>query len=286
MPLRASGQSKTLALISGKGKLPLAIAQEAKKMGYYVVGIALQPPADESLKPVTDEFHKIKIGSFGSLLSLLKKQSICEAVMAGKVSKKLLYENKKNLIPDLKAMKLLFSLKNRADDTIMVAVVKELEKEGVRIHKTTTFTRDLMAHEGLMTRAKATKDELKDIEFGWEVAKMIGKLDIGQTVVVKNGAVMAIEAIEGTDEAIKRGGELGRGEAVVVKVCKPNQDLRFDMPAIGAGTIETMSEANVRALAIEADKAVVFDKEEMIKLADQNGIAVVAIKNTENEFGF
>ena len=278
MPLKASEQSKTLALISGRGKLPLAIAREARKMGYYVVGIALQPPADESLKPVTDEFHKIKIGNFGSLLSLLKKQSISEAVMAGKVSKKLLYENKKDLIPDLKAMKLLFSLRNRADDTIMVAVVQELERQGIRIHNTTAFTRDLMAHEGSMTRAKASKDEMKDIEFGWEAAKMIGQLDIGQTVVVKNGAVMAIEAIEGTDEAIQRGGALAGKDAVVVKVSKPRQDMRFDVPTVGTDTLASMKKVQARVLALEAEKCIIVDKEEFLDEADSAGIAVVGIR--------
>ena len=247
-------------------------------MGYYVVGIALQPPADESLKPVTDEFHKIKIGNFGSLLSLLKKQSISEAVMAGKVSKKLLYENKKDLIPDLKAMKLLFSLRNRADDTIMVAVVQELERQGIRIHNTTAFTRDLMAHEGSMTRAKASKDEMKDIEFGWEAAKMIGQLDIGQTVVVKNGAVMAIEAIEGTDEAIQRGGALAGKDAVVVKVSKPRQDMRFDVPTVGTDTLASMKKVQARVLALEAEKCIIVDKEEFLDEADSAGIAVVGIR--------
>ena len=205
MPIKASGRPdkpEKLGLIAGMGGLPLALASEAKKMGHYIVAIALQPPADESLKPLADEFHKISVGRFGGLLSLLKKQSITNVVMAGKVPKKLLYENKASIIPDLKAVKLLFSLKNHSDDTIMSAVVRELENKGITVHNTTDFTKNLIVAEGVMTRSRPSKKDLQDIDFGWVVAKKIGGLDIGQTVVVKNLAVMAVEAIEGTDMAI------------------------------------------------------------------------------------
>jgi DUF1009 family protein len=259
------------------GQLPLSIAVEAKKMGYYVVGIALQPPADESLRSVTDDFHKVRIGSFGGLLALLKKLSVTEAVMAGKIPKKLLYENKKSLIPDIQAVKLIFSLKDRADDSIMKAVVKELEKNNITVHKTTTFTQNLLAPEGLLTRHKPSKDDMKDIEFGWAIAKKIGQLDIGQTVVVKKMAVMAVEAIEGTDEAIQRGGMLAQKDAVVIKVSKPQQDMRFDVPAVGIDTLLSMKKAGAKVLAVEAAKCIIVDKENFIKEADKAGIAVIGI---------
>ncbi|GBD95297.1 MAG TPA: LpxI family protein [Nitrospirae bacterium] len=278
---RKSGPTGTLGLIAGMGNLPVAVAAEAKKMGYHVVAIALQPPADESLKPVADDFHKIRIGSFGSLLSLLKKLSITEAVMVGKVPKRLLYENKKDIIPDLRAMKLLFSLKDRSDDAIMKAVVKELEKKGIRIHKTTTFTKNLLAPEGVLTRRKPSKDELKDIEFGWGIAKKIGRLDIGQTVVVKDMAVMAVEAIEGTDETIKRGGALAQKDAVVIKVSKPQQDMRFDVPAVGTDTLHSMKKAGAGVLALEASKCIIVDMDKFIKEADKAGIVVVGVKAEE-----
>lgn len=270
--------TRTLGLIAGMGQLPIAIATEAKKMGYYVVGIALQPPADESLKSFADDFHKVRLGSFGGLLSLLKKLSITEAVMAGKIPKKLLYENKKDIIPDLHAMKLLFSLKDRADDSIMRAVVKELEKKNITIHDTTTFTQNLLATEGVLTRQKPSKDDLKDIEFGWGIARELGRLDIGQTVVVKNRAVMALEAIEGTDEAIKRGGELARKDAVVVKVSKPQQDMRFDVPAVGLETLHSMKKVHANVLALEAAKCIIVDKENFLKEADKAGITVIGIR--------
>jgi DUF1009 family protein len=280
MPVKAfryTESSRTLGLIAGMGSLPLVVADEAKKMGYYVTAIALQPPADESLKSIADDFHKVRIGSFGRLLSLLKKLSITEAVMAGKVSKELLYENRKNLIPDFKAVKLLFSLKNLADDTIMKAVVRELEKNGIRIHKTTIFTKKLLAPEGVLTRKKPTKDELKDIEFGWGIAKKMGKLDIGQTVVVKNTAIMAVEAIEGTDEAIRRGGQLAQKNAVIIKVSKPKQDMRFDVPAVGIDTLRSMKRVEAKVLALEAAKCIIIDKDKFIREADKAGIVVFGI---------
>jgi DUF1009 family protein len=281
MPLKACSDpetSKSLGLIAGTGDLPKAVAAAAKKMGYRVVAIALQPPADESLKPVVDDFHKTSIARLGGLITLLKKLSINEAVMAGKVPKSLLYKNKKDLIPDLKMIRLFFSLKNRADDTIMNAIVAELEKSGIKLHKTTAFTEKLLAVEGVMTRRKPTKNDLRDIEFGLTAAKEIGRMDIGQTVIVKSMAVMAVEAIEGTDEAIKRGGKLARKDAVVVKVSKPKQDMRFDVPVVGIDTIRSMKKSNSRVLAVEAGKCIIVDKYNLIKEADNAGIVVVGVK--------
>jgi len=282
MPVRQSSRSakpEKLGLIAGMGGLPLALAAQARKMGHYIVAIALQPPADESLKPLADEFHKISVGRFGGLLSLLKKHSITNVVLAGKVPKTLLYENKASIIPDLKAVKLLFSLKNHADDTIMSAVVRELENKGITVHKTTDFTKDLIVTEGVMTRSKPTRKDLQDIEFGWDVAKNIGGLDIGQTVVVKNLAVMAVEAIEGTDRAISRGGKLADKDGVVIKVSKPKQDMRFDVPVVGIETLRTMKKVSARVLALESGKCLILDRETFIKEADKSGIVVVGVKN-------
>ena len=281
MPVKAPGQSgtaMTLGLITGIGNLPKAVASEAKKMGYKVVAIAIQPPADESIRPFVDDFHKINIGRFGGLISLLKKLSIKNAVMAGKIPKSILYTHKSSLLPDLKAVKLLFSIRNRSDDTIMKAVVRELEKNGIKIHKTTAFTKNLLAHEGVLTRKKPTRDDLQDIEFGWDIAKKMGELDIGQTVVIKNKAVMAIEAIEGTDEAVKRGGVLAGKDAVVIKVSKPGQDMRFDVPVVGIETLNSMKKSGARVLAVESEKCIIIEKENFLKEANKSGIVVVGIK--------
>jgi len=280
MPLKAKNpsDSPTLGLIAGMGDLPKAVAAEAKKMGNRVAAIALQPPADESLKPIADDFHKVSIGRLGGLISLLKKLSITEAVMAGKVPKSLLYKNKKDIIPDLKMVKVFFSLKDRSDDTIMNAFVNELEQNGIKLLNTTTFTKSLLSPEGLLTRKKPSKKELQDIEFGWGIAKEMGRLDIGQTVVVKNMAVMAIEAIEGTDEAIKRGGSLAHNDAVVIKVSKPKQDMRFDVPVIGLDTLASMKKSGAKVLAFEAQKCIIVDKEEFIRTADKDGLVVIGVK--------
>jgi len=280
MPLKASplpGDSKTLGIIAGMGGLPIAIASEAKKMGYKVLGIALQPPGDASLKPHVDSFHISKLSKLGNLISLMQKNGVRDAVMAGKVPKSILYQNKLSLIPDLKMAKLLFSLKDRADDTILKAIVLEIEKNGIAIHETTTFTKDLMAPEGVLTRNKPTKEEMRDIGFGWKIARKMGELDIGQTVVVKDLAVMAIEAIEGTDEAVMRGGSLACSGAVVVKVSKPQQDMRFDVPVVGTNTLHSMIRTSARVLAIESEKCIIVDRENFIQEADRNGIAVIGI---------
>jgi DUF1009 family protein len=287
MPVKATNRSepsKKLGLIAGMGELPKAVVAEAKRMGYNVAAIALQPPADESLKPIADEFHKIRLGRFGGLIALLKKLAITDVVLAGKVPKDLLYKNKTHIIPDMKAVKMLFSLRNRADDTIMKAIVREIEGLGIKVHNTTDFTKDLLVPEGVLTRRKPSKKELQDIEFGWDIAKKIGQLDIGQTVVVKDMAVMAVEAIEGTDEAIKRGGALSKKDAVIIKVSKPHQDMRFDVPVAGLDTLRTMKKTGAGVLALETGKCIIVDMKNFIIKANEYGIVVVGIssKNFSN----
>jgi DUF1009 family protein len=282
MPLKAARHPesiKTLGLLAGMGELPRIIASEAKKKGYRILVIALQPPADDSVEPFGDEFHKIKIGRLGKIITLLKRSHAADAVMAGKVPKTLLYKDKLSLIPDVRAAKLLLSLKDRSDDTIMNAIVKELEKEEIKLHRTTDFTKELLAPEGTLTQTKPSKDDMEDIKFGWKIAKEMGRLDIGQTVVIKKKAVMAVEAIEGTDEAIKRGGHLAEEGAVVVKVSKPGQDMRFDVPVIGFDTLHAMKRVKASALALDAGKTIVIDMENFIKEADKAKISVVGIRN-------
>ncbi len=273
----ASSATGKLAIISGMGKLPLAVAEEARLKGYYVVGIALQPPADESLKAVADDFHKIRIGSFGGLLSLIRKLSVTDAVLAGKIPKKLLYQDKLSLVPDLKAMKLFLSLKDRSDDTIMNAIVGELEKKGVTIHNTTDFTANILAPAGVLTKKRPAKEALADAKFGWDIARKIGEVDIGQTVIVKNRAVMAVEAIEGTDETIRRGGQLAGNDAVVVKVSKPGQDMRFDVPAVGMDTLQSMQASGAGMLVLEAGKCIMIEKDILIREADKSGIIIACL---------
>lgn len=264
---------KKLGLISGSGKLPFAIASEARAKGYTVVAIGLEPLADKALSSYVDEIKWINVGKLGEVIETLKKSDIKEAVMAGKVPKSLLYKSK--ISPDLRAVKLLLTLKDKSDDSILLAIAKELKKDGITLLKTTDFSAGLLTPEGVLTKAVPSGDEWKDIAFGWKIAKEVGRLDIGQTVVVKNLAVMAIEAIEGTDDAIKRGGELANGGAVVVKVSKPQQDLRFDVPVVGFNTLRAMMEGNARVLAVEATNSIILDMEKMIKESNKAGICIV-----------
>jgi len=267
---------KKIGLIAGMGDLPKAIAAEAQALGYSVFSIALNPLADKSLSSYVDEIRWVGVGKFGELIDTLKKNKIKEAVMVGKVPKALLYKSK--IIPDVRAMKLLFSLKDKSDESILQAIAKELEKEGVQLLTIPSLSSSLLMPEGVLTGDKPSADERKDIAFGWNIAKEIGRLDIGQTVVVKNQAVMAVEAIEGTDEAIKRGGTLAGRGAVIIKVSKPNQDPRFDMPVVGLDTLRVMREVSARVLAVEAGKSIILNKDRLVEESDKAGIAVVGYK--------
>lgn len=264
---------KKLGLIAGKGELPFAIADEARKQGYTVFAVGLEPLADKSLSSHVDTIRWVNVGKFGKLVDMLKRHDVKEAVMAGKVSKTLLYRSR--ITPDLRAMKLLLSLKDRKDDSVLLAIADELAREGVTLLDIPRFGTALLAPQGILTEEPPSEQEWKDISFGWEIAKEMGRLDIGQTVVVKHRAVMAVEAIEGTDEAIIRGGTLAGKGAVVVKVSKPNQDMRFDVPAVGSDTMRAMKSVHARVLALEANKCLVLNKDTLLDEAKKAGITIV-----------
>jgi DUF1009 family protein len=264
-----------IGLIAGTGELPVIIARDARERGYKVIVVALENLASEELNGVSDEVKWINAGRFGELIDTLKKHNVKEAIMAGKVPKSLLYKSK--ITPDLRAIKLLFSIKDKTDDAILNAISKELSGEGIEIIDTLKFSPHLLTPEGCLTKKKPDDEEWKDIEFGWNIAKEIGRLDIGQTVVIKGKAVMSVEAIEGTDEAILRGGKWGGDGAVVVKVSKPQQDMRLDVPAVGLDTIKSMARVNARVLAIEAGRSMIVNREKVIKEADLAGITIQGI---------
>jgi DUF1009 family protein len=267
---------KKLGLIAGNGRLPLAVAAEARSQGYRVIAVGLEPLADPLLSSAVDEITWVNVGKLGTIIDNLKKSGVREAVMAGKVPKSLLYKSR--IVPDLRAVKLLFSLKDRKDDSIMIAITQELEKEGITLRDTADFSLSLLTPEGVLTRSTPSGDEWKDIAFGWGVAKAMGGLDIGQTVVVKGLSVMAVEAIEGTDEAIRRGGRLAGAGAVIVKVSKPRQDPRFDVPVVGLDTLRTVKEVSGRVLAVESGKSILLDRQEMVSLAESSGISIVGYR--------
>ncbi len=265
---------KKIGIVSGKGELPCLLAMEARRQGYYVVMIALDPIAGP-MNGCADEVKRINVGRLGEIIKTLKASGIQEAIMAGKVSKSLIYQGK--ITPDMRAVKLLFTLKDRKDDTILQAITDEIESEGIRMMRTTDFAGDMLMPAGLLTQRRTTTTEDKDIAFGLGIAKEIGRVDIGQTVVVKGRAVMAVEAIEGTDEAIRRGGRLAGDGAVVVKVSKPQQDMRYDVPVVGLDTLRVMIEVRASVLAIEAGKALIIQRQEMISTANEVGISIMGV---------
>ncbi|MDL1967153.1 MAG: UDP-2,3-diacylglucosamine diphosphatase LpxI [Deltaproteobacteria bacterium] len=268
-----------IGLIAGSGQFPIIFSKKAKSKGFSVYTAAFLNEADKSLKDHVDGIEWMHLGQLKRLINFFKKHDISEAVMMGAIRKTSIFSDFKDLKPDMKAISLFAGMIHTHDDGILSAFARTLEKEGIKIRASTFLLPDILAQEGCWTKRKPTRSEKVDIDLGWKYAKEIGRLDIGQCVVVGGGSVLAVEAIDGTDATIKRGGKLGNGTAVVVKVCKPNQDVRFDMPAIGAQTISTMHEAGAKALAIEAGKAVVFDREKMIALADRFGLAIVAINH-------
>jgi DUF1009 family protein len=199
---------------------------------------------------------------------------VSEAVLIGAITKTRLFTD---IRPDTKALGLLARMRNTSDDGMLRAFADLLESEGITIRESTFLLPELLAKEGCLTKRKPSKTEKADMDVGWKIAKEIGRLDIGQCVVVAKGSILAVEAIDGSDATILRGGKLGKGNAVVVKICKPDQDFRFDIPAVGAQTIRTMHEADAKVLAVEAGKTVIFDQDEMIELANQFGISIVAL---------
>lgn len=272
---------RKLGLIAGDGKLPVLLAQEAPKHGWEVFAFAVEGEAKaDILAPLVKKLQWVRADQLGALIEMLHEEDIKDVVMAGKVRKKRLYTELK---PDARTLKIFLSLPDNTDDTLLGAVASELESEGITLHPTTLCLNGVMAEDGLIVGTPPTKEQWRDIRFGWKIAKEIGRMDIGQTVVVRNGAVMAVEAIEGTDEAIKRGGLLGGSGTVVVKVAKPQQDLRFDVPAVGMETINSMILAKASILAIEAGWTIFLERKEVLQAAKNAGITLVATRDPENE---
>lgn len=266
---------KKIGLLAGVGRLPVEFARAARGMGFAVIAIALLPEVDEELSQAADVFYPISVGELERILTVLKQEEVTQATMIGKVTKELLFSGVQR--PDARLQKLLLGLPDHKDDTIMLALVKELASEGVGILDQTALLKLLMPAPGVLTERRPTPQEEADMKFGFTMAKHMGDLDIGQTVVIKNCAVMAVEAIEGTDACIRRGGELGRGGVTVVKTAKPGQDMRFDVPSIGLETIRSMVEAGATALALEAGKTLLVERPAVLELANRHQMTIVAV---------
>ncbi|MDI3279746.1 MAG: UDP-2,3-diacylglucosamine diphosphatase LpxI [Bacillota bacterium] len=265
---------ETIGIVAGAGRLPVAFGRAAREQGLRTVVVNLAPHPDPELARVADELYSLPAGFLDRIIRTLQDAGAADLVLVGKVSKELLYQGQEL---DWRFQRLLERISDRNDDSLLRALVEEFEREGLRVHQQTLLIGSLLPGAGVLSRRSPDLREREDMRFGFERAKAVAGLDIGQTVVVKEKAVLAVEAIEGTDAAIRRGGTLGRGGAVVVKVSKPNQDLRFDIPTVGLSTIRTMIEVGASALGIEAGKTFLLDREETLRCADEAGIAVEAL---------
>jgi UDP-2,3-diacylglucosamine hydrolase len=266
--------SEKIGLLAGKSKFPLIFARSAQKQGFEVVAVAHHGETDPALEHQVSSCQWVFVGQLGKIIRFFQKAGVTRAVMAGGITKGRLFTH---LRPDLRALKLLSRMKHVGDDGILRTVASELESEGITIVSPTLYMPELLAPAGVLSRRQPTAEEMRDIQFGCLIAKEIGRLDIGQCVVVRRQAVLAVEAIDGTDATIHRGGLLAGEKAVVIKVSKPSQDLRFDVPAVGLQTIEIMREVKASVLALEAGKTLMFDRAEMLQLADQAQIALIGL---------
>ncbi|ERT60505.1 MULTISPECIES: LpxI family protein [Megasphaera] len=267
-----------LGLLAGIGNLPVEFMRAAQTTGHEVVVIAVVEGTAPELEREANIYYKINVAKLDKIIKTMKGEGVSKVTMIGKVTKEILFRGLK--FPDFRAIKLLAALHNRKDDTIMLAIVDELAKDGIEIVDQTAYLKPLLPPVGVLTKRRPTAEEAEDIRFGFAAAKAIGGLDIGQTVVVKQKAVMAVEAIEGTDACIRRGGELGRGRAVVVKVAKPNQDWRFDVPAVGRTTLQSMLESGCTVLAMEAGRTLFVEQEAVLSLANEKGVCICAVDGT------
>jgi hypothetical protein len=271
--------SKKIGIIAGNGQFPVLCARAAHHRGLEVVAVAHRDETDPSLADQVDEIHWVYVGQLGKIIRIFKSAGVRQALFAGGIKRGRLF---KHFRPDLRALSIIRRVGPGHDDRLLRAVAQELESEGISVTAATIFLEELMAPAGPLGRHRPTSEQLKDIEYGFHMAKEIGRLDIGQCAVVRRQVVTALEAVEGTDETIRRGGRLAGPGAVVVKICKPGQDLRFDLPTVGAGTIEVMQEVGAKVLAVEAGKTLIFDREEMLRLVDRAGIVVWGVESGKN----
>jgi hypothetical protein len=264
-----------IGIIAGGGQFPILFAQAAKKKGCQVLVAAHKGESNLEIEEVADGICWVKLGQLGKIIKFFRQEGVTEAVLLGTITKTRIF---KDIMPDFKGLALWNRLKVRQDDSILRAVADVLEDEGIKILESTFYLRELLFPKGVLTKRKPSVEQIDDINFGWRMAREVGRLDIGQCVVVRDRAVLAVEAIEGTDAAIQRGGKLGKEQAVVVKVKKPGQDFRFDLPAIGTKTIDSMDSVGAAVLAVEAGQALLFDGEELIERANKAGIVVVGVE--------
>ncbi|MGC1274005.1 MAG: UDP-2,3-diacylglucosamine diphosphatase LpxI [Planctomycetaceae bacterium] len=286
MAAAAQRHKQRIGLLAGGGQFPVEFARAAVREGYEVICLGIAGMAPSGLDTICHTFRTVPLARIGLAIRHFKRRGVDRAVMAGKIEKRILFDPFRilRLMPDLRTLHMWyhFARENRKDDTILLAVIREFARDGITFDSALDYAPELLVNHGFLTRRRPTTAQWEDIRFGWEIAKEMGRLDVGQSIIVNDKAVIAVEAVEGTDDCIRRAGTLcRRGGFTVVKVSKPQQDMRFDVPTVGLGTLRTMHEAGGRVLAIESEKTIVLDRDEFSVLADKFGIAVVALNAQE-----
>lgn len=268
--------SPPLGLIAGNGRFPFLVAAAARRAGRTVVAVAIREEASPELAAAVDVIEWVGLGQLGRCLEALKAHGVGEAVMAGQVKHRQIFSG---VVPDLKLMGVLARLAFKNTDSLIGGVAEAIEREGIHLLPSTALLHDQLATRGPMTRRRPSREERRDVDYGRQVARTLAGMDVGQTVVVKDVAAVALEAMEGTDDVIRRAGRLAGPGATVVKVAKPRQDLRFDVPVVGQGTLETMTEAGARVLAVEAGRTLLLDKADFLAEADRRDLTVLGMEN-------
>jgi UDP-2,3-diacylglucosamine hydrolase len=263
----------TLGIIAGNGVYPRLLADAARKAGVKkIIAAAFINETDPVLAQHVDLIGWMRVGQLNRLLKFFREQKVHHAIMAGQIAPKNLFD----LRPDAKAVLLLARLKRRNAESIFAAIADELAKSDVDLLPATTFLENSLAPAGLIAGSKLSRREEQDVDLGWKIAKEIARLDIGQTVIVKNGTIVAVEAFEGTNETIRRGGALARKDAIMVKVAKPNQDMRFDVPVVGVETLRVAADARLRVIVIETAKTLLLERDAIVDFANREKISIVA----------
>lgn len=262
----------TYGLIAGNGQFPFMVLEGARNAGHELVVVAINEETDKRIDQESENVMWVGIGKLGKMISYFKEHEVRKVVMAGQVKHVQIFSG---AMPDLKMVKMLWNLPKRNTDSLIGGVAEAMSKEGIELIDSTHFVKDFLAGEGVLTRRKPGKEEIGSIEYGLGIANEIAGLDLGQTVVVRGNACVAIEAMEGTDAVIRRAGDLVDGKLTVVKVAKPNQDMRFDVPVVGVPTLQAMIDSGATCLCVTAGKTLIFDRDEFLELADENGICVV-----------
>lgn len=286
IPFPQKSESNRVGLLAGAGRFPIVFAQMAREQGYSVHCMGVLGLVDEELRDLCTDFKTAPLARLGKAIRFFRQRGVDRVVMAGKIEKRILFDPYRvfRLLPDWRTVHMWFkyAAENKKDDTLLLAVIREFARDNITFESALDFCPELLVKHGFLTSRKPSPNQWKDVRFGWSLAKEMGRLDIGQTVVVNDTAVIAIEAIEGTDECIRRAGELcRRGGFTVVKVAKPQQDMRFDVPTVGVQTIQTMHEAGARVLAIESGMTILLDEPEVLELANRFGIAIVSMNAEE-----